>query len=266
MQRRQPPSRTESQSSEKTSTNRREQRKKRRKARTGARSGSGATNPLVCFFAGLIIITIIVLVLGVGVAVGVVGSNYYSDRRKARSLRKFEADNAVITPTDNVFPPPFPVVSAQSTTTSLSKDVLDMCANTLWHTLKTTTIVLPNDESFIHTGDIDDLWLRDSAGQVHPLLLPWFSGGALVAQDTRLARVVSGLIRRSAFYIRHVRHVVFGKQWPRSFAVRIYTLSWSEQEISIRQLQLLHLSHTRVPSSSNNSLNNHRTLMPMRSE
>ena len=203
MQRRQPPSRTVSQSSEQTSTSRREQRKKRRKARNGARSGSGADNPLVCFFVGLIVITIIVLVLGVGVAVGVVGSNYYSDRQTARALRTFEADNAVITQTDNVFPPPFPVVSTQSTTTSLSKYVLDMCANTLWHTLKTTTIVLPNDESFIHTGDIDDLWLRDSAGQVHPLLLPWFPGGALVAQDTRLARVVSGLIRRSAFYIRH---------------------------------------------------------------
>jgi len=205
MQRRQPPSRTVSQASE-TSSSRREERKKRRTTRAGAHGrsqGAGAINPLVGFFIGLIVITSVVLVLGLGVAVGVVGSNYYSDRRKASALRRFAAENAVTTPTDNVFPPSFPVVSAHSTTTSLSKEVLDMCANTLWHTLKTTTIVLPNDESFIHTGDIDDLWLRDSAGQVHPLLLPGFPGGALVAQDARLARVVSGLIRRSAFYIRH---------------------------------------------------------------
>jgi len=185
-----------------------ERKKRRRKPRTAAGTSSGATNPLVGFFVILIALTVLALVLGLGMTFGVLGTNYYNDRRKATALRRFAEDNAVITPTHNVFPPPFPVVSTHQSTAAaaaeLSRDVLDMCANALWHTLKSTTIVLPHDETFIHTGDIDDLWIRDSAAQVHPLLLPWFpGGGALVAQDARLDRVVSGLIRRTAFYIRH---------------------------------------------------------------
>ncbi len=101
--------------------------------------------------------------------------------------------------------PPFPVSTKDSELFGSDREqALEMCERTLWHTLKTTTVVLPNDETFIFTGDIDDLWLRDSAAQIHPLLVPWASGGkALVAQDPALERIVSGLIRRSAFYIRH---------------------------------------------------------------
>jgi meiotically up-regulated gene 157 (Mug157) protein len=111
----------------------------------------------------------------------------------------------------------------------VSSDVMEMCARTLWHTMSTTTIVLPDHQTFIHTGDIDDLWLRDSAAQVHPLLLPlvpYYDDHsdeatttnnttssssssvptryvALVYDDPNLDRVVAGLIRRHAFYIRH---------------------------------------------------------------
>jgi hypothetical protein len=43
------------------------------------------------------------------------------------------------------------------------------------------------------TGDIDDLWLRDSAAQVHTLLVPVFPNGtSLVQQDAQLDRIVSG--------------------------------------------------------------------------
>lgn len=88
----------------------------------------------------------------------------------------------------------------------LSQDALDMCTRTLWHTIETTTIVLPNKETFIHTGDIDDLWLRDSAAQIHPLLVPLFGPNrtqSLIQLDAKLDRIVAGLIRRTALYIRH---------------------------------------------------------------
>jgi hypothetical protein len=94
----------------------------------------------------------------------------------------------------------FPAYPKQSHLTNLSQPVLEMCTRTLWHTLETTTIVLPNHETFVHTGDIDDLWLRDSASQIHPLMV---GAHPLIAQDLRLDRVVSGLIKRVARYIRH---------------------------------------------------------------
>lgn len=115
--------------------------------------------------------------------------------------------------------PAVPAKPAVPLTVTLSKEALDMCTRTLWHTLETTTIVLPNAETFVHTGDIDDLWLRDSAAQIHPLLLPLMQPSqhdgittttttaarpvALIYDDPRLDRVVAGLIARHALYIRH---------------------------------------------------------------
>ena len=83
---------------------------------------------------------------------------------------------------------------------NISQELLEVCTNALWHTIETTTIVLPDGETFIYTGDIDDLWLRDSASQVHPLLV---GENPLIAKDPKLDRIVSGLIKRVAMYIRH---------------------------------------------------------------
>lgn len=100
------------------------------------------------------------------------------------------------------FPPEFPKITR--TPVTLSSEALDMCTRTLWHTMETTTIVLPDGETFVHTGDLDDLWIRDSCAQVHPLLVPILSDGkALIAEDLKLDRIVSGLIKRIAMYIRH---------------------------------------------------------------
>ena len=112
--------------------------------------------------------------------------------------------------------------SLSSSPISLSEEVLGMCTNTLWHTIETTTIVLPHYQTFVHTGDIDDLWIRDSCAQLHTLVIPIFSSNdssdsdpttttisgrrrnqSLIAIDPQLHRIVGGLINRIAFYIHH---------------------------------------------------------------
>jgi len=73
---------------------------------------------------------------------------------------------------------------------------MSMCRECFWHTLKTTTTILDDGGTFVFTGDIDDLWLRDSAAQVHPYI-------PLTKEDPLLRRVIEGLIKRHAFYINY---------------------------------------------------------------
>ncbi|MGI4757296.1 MAG: glycoside hydrolase family 125 protein [Janthinobacterium lividum] len=83
--------------------------------------------------------------------------------------------------------------------TRVSRDIADrdlriIFANCLPNTLDTT--VFPGTrngkpDTFVITGDIDALWLRDSSAQMHPYL-------PFVKQDAALARVVEGLIHRHA--------------------------------------------------------------------
>ena len=46
-----------------------------------------------------------------------------------------------------------------------------------------------DDESFIITGDIPDMWLRDSSAQVNHYL-------PFVAQDQELSDLIAGLINK----------------------------------------------------------------------
>jgi hypothetical protein len=57
------------------------------------------------------------------------------------------------------------------------------------NTLETTTKPMPDGTSFVFTGDIPAMWLRDSSAQVAPYL-------ELARTDPQLRRLIAGLIRR----------------------------------------------------------------------
>ncbi|WP_163607016.1 glycoside hydrolase family 125 protein, partial [Klebsiella pneumoniae] len=61
-----------------------------------------------------------------------------------------------------------------------------MFANAWPNTLDTTVTRAGEQDSFVVTGDIPCLWLRDSAAQMKPYL-------HLVREDARLAMLVRGL-------------------------------------------------------------------------
>jgi len=187
-----------------------------RRRRVAGRSKKRMLSPLPRIRPLASLLLVLVLLLGGGILVGYRALHLHlgkgTDGRLRQGLDQHHRRSA-----HNQFPPPYPKVTKRSYAgksspgTSLSREALDMCTNALWHTVETTTVVLPDGESFVHTGDIDDLWLRDSAAQVHPLLVPFggrSAGGgddhqALIADDPRLDRIVAGLIRRCAMYIRH---------------------------------------------------------------
>ncbi|CAF2027781.1 unnamed protein product [Rotaria magnacalcarata] len=60
-------------------------------------------------------------------------------------------------------------------------------------TLVTTTTILDDKSTYIITGDIDLMWLRDSSAQVHQYLTLW--------QDLEIQRIVEGLICRQIQFI-----------------------------------------------------------------
>jgi len=72
-------------------------------------------------------------------------------------------------------------------------------ANTLPNTLDTTVKQLGEhigkDDTFIVTGDIDAMWLRDSTNQVQPYM-------NLLLRDKTLSKMVRGLINRQVIYMK----------------------------------------------------------------
>ena len=62
------------------------------------------------------------------------------------------------------------------------------------NTLETTTELHDDGSSYVFTGDIPAMWLRDSSAQVSPYV-------PLAAQDGDMRRIISGVIRKQIGYI-----------------------------------------------------------------
>ncbi|MBB6672452.1 glycoside hydrolase family 125 protein [Cohnella nanjingensis] len=72
--------------------------------------------------------------------------------------------------------------------------LLDLFKRCFASTLASTTRRLPDGTSFVFTGDIPAMWLRDSSAQVRHYL-------PLAAEDEALREIIEGLLRRQFFYI-----------------------------------------------------------------
>lgn len=69
-----------------------------------------------------------------------------------------------------------------------------MFENCYTNTLQTTFRKLSDGTTYVITGDIPAMWLRDSAAQMRPYLIP-------AKKDPALAELIVGLVKRQFFYI-----------------------------------------------------------------
>ena len=69
-----------------------------------------------------------------------------------------------------------------------------MFANCFSNTLDTTTKRFPDGTTYVFTGDIPAMWLRDSSAQLSPYV-------ELAADDVDLQRLIAGAIKRQIRYI-----------------------------------------------------------------
>lgn len=75
-------------------------------------------------------------------------------------------------------------------------DLKKLYENAFLSTLETTTKILDDGTTYVFTGDIPAMWLRDSSAQVRHYI-------HLVNEDKDMKRLVSGLIERQFMYINH---------------------------------------------------------------
>src|SRR5258706_4437680 len=73
-------------------------------------------------------------------------------------------------------------------------ELADLFAACYLNTLETTVELLDDGSTFVITGDIPAMWLRDSTAQVMPYV-------PLAARDDDVRRLVRGLVQRQAGFI-----------------------------------------------------------------
>ncbi|MCD9024496.1 glycoside hydrolase family 125 protein [Cohnella sp. NL03-T5] len=77
---------------------------------------------------------------------------------------------------------------------SIDPELARMFLNCYPNTLETTVQMLEDDTTFVITGDIPAMWLRDSSAQIRPYV-------HLAKEDEKLRRLIRGLIQRQVNYL-----------------------------------------------------------------
>lgn len=84
--------------------------------------------------------------------------------------------------------------TAEAIAAKLDEGLRETFKNCYLSTISTTTSLLEDGTTFVLTGDIAAMWLRDSSAQVKHYL-------PLAAKDHQVSRIIEGLIKRQVKYI-----------------------------------------------------------------
>jgi len=68
------------------------------------------------------------------------------------------------------------------------------CSKNYWTTLKTCVKMYDDGTAFVRTGDIEDMWIRDSSAQLHPYI-------PLASNSSEFQTLLEGALRSQAKYI-----------------------------------------------------------------
>lgn len=103
-----------------------------------------------------------------------------------------------------------------------SEGLLDMagksCEDTFWMTLKTCVQPLDDGTTYVVTGDIDAMWIRDSSAQLQPYVTVAEKQGP----NSALWPVLEGAVRRQAQFMRTDPYAnAFTKDWDSAADVRL---------------------------------------------
>jgi meiotically up-regulated gene 157 (Mug157) protein len=86
------------------------------------------------------------------------------------------------------------IETAEKRLTQIEPKLLPLFRQCYLNTLESTVNLLDDGTTFVITGDIPAMWLRDSTAQIRPYL-------RLAAEDQTIRRIVAGMIRRHAQYL-----------------------------------------------------------------
>lgn len=77
---------------------------------------------------------------------------------------------------------------------ALLNRAVDICTKKFWLTLETCVDRFEDKTTFVRTGDIPQMWIRDSAAQLHPYI-------PLASSSTKFQSLLEGALRSQAKYI-----------------------------------------------------------------